>query len=472
MLYASQDGNTLIVAAADELIEFEEFLKATADVDPAEVNASRMAQADFMTMLTDKRLDGIKRPPLMITFNAEEPLTAFVAQYGISLIKLYPLVGKSKEMITAFQSTQEEKDDRSIAEIYGFEDEEDGEALEDDDTRKKMQKAQQKGHISGDSFGPGKKKKKKADDPASNTHVTDVHVHKDADGNLVIDSVLGVKGLHETDEGEGTYAERTKADVTTDSKTYAQGIAAQKAREAEELSETEKFRAEMAAKEEFDHEDLAIDPHGIVAIFHKVEVTGAKLADIRPVLAAADFDIEKSVRKQNNALGCWFAFLRQLQAEEAAKALTDAGFVVECYGVNDRGERLAPKGVTVVDELAAGEVHPRPWNFRASELSKMTDEERAANKKTLTGKEFLMVGRYYGADRGTILHIVPRVYFKETGNLWEQPLDIANILPQDFEELAPGVYRSKSRDWNHISFDMASRGFAESIALQLKLNHL
>lgn len=470
MIYAYQDGQTLIIAAADDMIEFEDFMKALSDVDPADIGASRMAQADFMTMMTDKRLEGIKRPPMIINFTDEVSLTAFVGQHVVSLVKLYPLQSRSQEMVADFKALAEDKDSRTIGEIYGMvEEEEEG---EEDEDGKKMKKAQSKGHLSGDSFGPSKKKKPKTGEPDSKVGITDVHVHRNADGSVTIDSVLAVKGLHDTEEGEGTYAERTQSEVTQGTKTYAEAIAAQKQREADEAAKAAIFASAAAAKEEQDDEDPAIEPNSIIAIYHKVEVTGAKLADVRAILSVIEFDIEKAIRKQNNAAGCWLAFIRQLQAEEVESALKATGLNVEVYGVNDMGERLAPKGVTVVDELAAGELHPRPWNFRAAELKKMSEDELKANRKTLSGKEFLMVGRYRGADRGTILHIVPRVHFKAKGRLWDKPLDIDSILPQDFEELEPGVYRSMSRDWNQISFDMASRGFSESIALQLSLNNL
>jgi hypothetical protein len=471
LLYASQDGNTLIVAAGDELIEFENFIKSQADVEAASIGASRMAQADFMTMLTDKRLDGMKRPPLMITFDTDVSLSAYVAANALSLIKLYPLQAKSKDMITAFKAETEEQDDRSIAEIHGLEDETRGQD-DDPDVAKKMKKAQGSGNISGDSFGPSKKKKKEEVGPDGKiTRVTDINVSRNADGSLNIDNVLGVKDDF-SDEAWEAHKKLTQQPVEGRSMTAAEALAAQREREAQQMTETEKFRAEAAAKEEIDSEDTVIDIHGIVAIFHKVEVEGQKIADIRPVLTAAGIDIESAVRKQNNALGCWLAYMRQLQAEEVAKALTDAGMTVDCFGVNDAGERLAPKGVQVVDELAVGETHPRPWNFRAKEISKMSKAEKEANWKTLSGKEFLITGRYRGADKGTIVYIVPLTHFKATGTMWKKPLNIGRILPQDVEEIEPGVYRTMSRDWNKLSYDLASRGFKESLKLQLYLNNL
>ncbi len=140
-------------------------------------------------------------------------------------------------------------------------------------------------------------------------------------------------------------------------------------------------------------------------------------------------------------------------------------------GVNDKGERLVPKGVQIVEQNE--EVFPpRPWNDHAAEIAAMTEEERAKNWKTVKAKEFIYCGQYRGAQDGTIIYIAPRSYFKETGEMFPEPLNIGHLLPGDIKEKAPGIYVTTSRDWLNVSNHLTHIGMRENLALQLYINLL
>jgi hypothetical protein len=294
-----------------------------------------------------------------------------------------------------------------------------------------------------------------------------VRAHRNDDGTIELDDILAVKGLHDDITPDMVLApitDENKTEATLEKSHSAQVARAQVQADAEAA-------ARAAPIDETDSDNLEIDIEGIVAIYHKVEVTGAKLKDVWPVLEAADVYLNQvAIVQRNDPNGCWFVFLRQLQAEESANILIAANFTVETYAVNDAGERLAPKGIQVVDELREDEQHPRPWNFRSREIGKMKVGEKRENLKTYQPKEFCFVGNYEGAVHGTVMYITPIAYFKEKGKMWEKPLNISHLLPRDLEEVAPGIYRTKSRDWNNLSFDMAQRGFRENLLLQLHLN--
>jgi hypothetical protein len=144
-----------------------------------------------------------------------------------------------------------------------------------------------------------------------------------------------------------------------------------------------------------------------------------------------------------------------------------AGAAIEVYGVNDKGERLVPKGVEIVEEVEEAEP-PRPWNDRAAEWDAMDEAAKKAIK--IKGEEFLFCGNYRGASDGCIVYITPRKYFAEHGEMWEGTLPIK--LADDLKRRAPGIYQTKSRDWINLCNDLTARGMTESLGLQLYINAL
>lgn len=489
MRYAFEDRLISVVGAADTLVEFEDFIRQTDSsmVSPEVLGVKSAELASLMDMLTEDRLQGFKKAPVVIEHVSVEAREAFNERFEITVIKRNALMNKHDDMLLKEipdPHSADALDDRPIEEIYDLDESDrwdkrsEAEKAEDAEDRKKMQKAQKTGDISGDSFGPNpnrKKRKKATDQTGSNVHVTDVKGYRNEDGTVEIDSVIAVKGLHDPRPGEPDYKELKAAphDPNREGATLAGSIAKKPSLvDALQSIFDAKARADQDAADE-ENENLEVDVNGMVAIYHKVEVTGAKLVTIRDLLLESEAEIDlnhTAIVQRNNAAGCWFAFLRQMQAEEATKVLADAGFTVETYAVNDAGERLVPKGIQVVDQTAEGEEHPRPWNFRSKEIRKMNAADKKANDKTVKPGEFIFCGNYEGAVQGTIIYITPKSHFKEKGVMWDKPLNIDRLLPLDFSEVAPGIYRSKSRDWNHISFDLNSRGFKENLMLQIALN--
>lgn len=486
MLYAFEDRLISVVGAADTLIDFEDFIMKTDSsfVKPEDIGVKSAELVSLMDMLTEDRYQGFKKAPVMVEHVDTGSRDAFNERFSITVVKRNAVINKHEDMLHAELEdpySAEATDVRSIEEIHDLEANDkwdkrtEEEKTKDEENKKAFKESQKKGDISGDSFGPNPDRKRKSkdnadDDTNPNIYVTDIKAYRGDDGEIEIDTVLAVKGLHEPREGEQDYKELKKAahDPNKIAATLANSIANQ---EASDKAAEEARQIKASVEAETDSEDLEVDICGHVAIYHKVEVSGSKLADIRELLMAEEIDLNHTaIVQRNNSVGCWFAFIRQIQAEEAANVLTAAGFTVETYAVNDAGERLAPKGVMVVDTTTQGEEYPRPWNFRAKEIRKMKADEKKANLKTVKPDEFIFCGNYEGAVQGTVIYITPRSYFKEHNKMWEGSLEINHLLPMDFSEVSPGVYRSKSRDWNHISFDLNSRGFKENLMLQIALN--
>lgn len=465
MNYAFEDKLVTYVTAGDSIEEFEQLIAKIDAIDGVALGMKGIVSADqagMMEMLTEDVFAGLTKAPLVITHTSNSDLrAAFYAEFGVTVLKRNAAIKKQVDMLDALVEdpySPEAKDTRTIEEIHGLVDNDPfdkrtDEEMEADEEKKKLwDKAKKSGDLSGDSFGPNPNRKKKSDEPQ--THITDIKTSIGADGRIQIDSAIGVKGLHDKPK---VASSRSMDDILA-------GVTGgdQSALDA----------AKAAVNNDADSEDVTVDPQGMVAIFYKLELDGKKLSDLRACAAAHNFDLELAAAMRNSPTGSWVAFARQIQAEELEAILSAAGFGVKNYAVNDIGERLVPEGIEVVDVASPKAEKPRPWNWMASKIDAMSEEERKENEGSVSTSEFIFCGNYEGADQGTIIYITPRSYFSEKGEMWGEPLNINAILPRDFVEVSPGVYRSMSRDWNHISFDLASRGMKENLSLQIYLNSL
>jgi len=471
MRYALQDTPLIsLIAAADTLAEFEELVTLITQSGASALNGIVSGeQAGIMDMMADDRFQGFRKPPLVMTFESVAARDDFHTVVNVEFSKRNALIDRQARMLEdAFKLTEEGQDDhRSLEEVYGLEGEDqwdrrtDEEKAADEERKKAFKEAQKKGDMSGESFGPNPNRKGKPVDPAApKASVTDIRTVVDQDGNVSIDNVLAVKGLY---ADNGKTAEELEAEKPKVDPSLMDALAA--------VFSGAEVNPDIMA----DTEDAEIDVDGIVGVYRKVEVTGAKLPAVRDALTAAGEDIEDTFKRRNHALGCWIATLTERQGEQVYGILKDAGFDVELYAVSDAGERLVPKGsgVEVVDTSAEAEELPRPWNSRSKEYYKLKKAEAEENWKTVKQDEFIACGNYEGAGIGTVVYIVPKAYFKKQGKLFHKSLNIGHLLPSDLKEVSPGVYRTLSRDWNKVSFALFNSGkFVESLALQIHLNLL
>lgn len=434
MLYGIVKKGTLIVAAADTLSDFENFGAGKAFERPNE-----------MDMWGDEFLSKLSAPPYIIPLETVELLVEFAAANDISLIGENRLASKSKSMKNSAEAdpyahgvraTIEEDEAAikagtkvTIGSIHGIDtedrwdvrtDEQKAKALQDKEEYDKKKKA---GQMSGDDSFAASPSQKSA-------RVTDVRVTVDADGTVEIDNVLAVKGLYDADDAE------------------------------DEIP---------------DNDDLSIDPEGKIAIYFKVDVKGAKLSEIEPVLLAAAHRIDGLVQR-NSSTGCWIAFVRKVDAVKAVETLTAAGFEATEYGVDDHGERLVAEGVegvSVVDTSAPKNYGPRIWNDRAAEIAAIVGEDDLKkHNRSFKGEEFLFCAEYGRVGMGTVVHIVPKEYFDKHGKMFPENLNIGHVMPDDFKEIEPGVFKTMGRNLHVTVAELAHRrGFIESMRLQLFLNN-
>ena len=223
-----------------------------------------------------------------------------------------------------------------------------------------------------------------------------------------------------------------------------------------------------------------IDPEGMIAIYHRLDVWGIDLAvvlqDIRAASEVQEKDLLASIVSARGQMPdhCWLACATKRGAETLEAILRASSRYtsteIEVYGVNDRGERLMPKGIQIVEAVVEAEP-PRPWNSLAAEWDAMDAETRKKDGIRITGKEFIYCGDYKGPANGCIVYIVPARYFKEHGELWEGPIDFT--LPSDLKQVRPGIYQTKSRgDWLNLQTTLSGAGMGESMMLQMHVNLL
>lgn len=203
MIYGFKSGDMTVAAAGTSIVELEGFYQKFAEIDGNADCFVEHRATTFMDHLGDADFKGFKHPVYVFTHADPAQQDAFVAAHEIALNGRNFCVDRHADMMREVEKDPYDAQDiRTISEMHDLE------AADRWDTRTDEQKeldakykalakdAKARGDMSGDSFDPNQNKEKKGQ-----VHVTDVRLHHDADGEIVIDEVLGVKGLYEE---EGT----------------------------------------------------------------------------------------------------------------------------------------------------------------------------------------------------------------------------------------------------------------------------
>lgn len=516
MFYGVIKSNTLVVAAADNLSEFE-----------ALSTEREWNKPDILTMIGDSFYSRLSVPPYIIPFDSVDDLADFARVNDILIMGENRLAAKSQTMKKnaapdpyAFGDRITIEEDNAaiaagtkvtIASLHGI-DKEDRWDWRSDADKKKAEEQKQKNK---DKYDDAKARGALSSDgsfaaaaPSAVARATDVLIKLDALGNVEGVNVLAVKGLYADDQW--TYAVKEKtvfiveksqweerksvddkrllAPILTnipDSLTeIAPGVFETEAPIADVRKALEDggfiFNQELQDQltgpdADADNDDPSIDPKGNIAIYFKVDVKDAKLVDIVPLLEGAGTNLTNLIRR-NYSAGSWIAFIRKSDAAKAVEILIAAGYTAVEYGVDDHGARLLAEdveGVSVVDTKAPKVYGPRLWNDRAAEIAVMDEDALKEHKKSITADEFIFCGEYKRAGMGTIVHMAPKSYFDEHKEMFPGYLDIGHIMPKDFTEIEPGVFKTMGRDLHNTVSELAfRRKFIESLRLQLYLNNL
>jgi hypothetical protein len=482
MIYGYKDGTILIVGAGDKLSEYQEFYKnIITEGSLGSLIHSGCTQPEFMEMLTDQRFKGFKESPYVFEFFSESMMISFVDLFEIHLCPLYYVVDKQAEMLKPTTKDQYFADKRTLGEIYGLEENDpwdtrsEEQKKEDAEWKDKASKAKKDGNLTGEnSFA--------APDPE--LRVRNIRLEKDEDGEIQVRDIMAVKGLFdELPEEEiketifrleiAETIDEICADLNIDfsgeltdnclvmtNDVLAHRLALYYATQG---FTTKFLQDDVEISADFDIAQAVLNSRD--KIYYKMALA-APLSIVVPSLSESV--LAKIVDRGQIGQCSWLVFNAKTTAVLAEVSLQDIEHEIFPIGVD--GERLVPQGINLFEEKDYVEP-PRPWNEKAAELATMTEEELAANKKTLSGKEFLFSGSYIDAQVGCIMHVTPKSYFDKHGEMWKNgDLDIQDILPQDIKYVSPGVYQTRSREWMSLYHDMSGRGFSESMAFQLYMN--
>ena len=229
-------------------------------------------------------------------------------------------------------------------------------------------------------------------------------------------------------------------------------------------------------KEDFDPSNpfrIALDQ--MVEVYFRVDVKDHKREEI---LAILDAEKAKEPYRSNDVdFGCWLAYVRERFATDVVALLATKGISAEMVEVDPEGERYieeGTEGVKVLDQGAAKEEPPAPWNDRANEYYAMTEEEQKETRIKLL--PFLLYClRDYGYPNRIIAHITPKTYFNQHGKMWDGDFPFDDLMPDTFEKYGTkvGVYQNKALNLNTADFTLGNqRQMKESLNLMSHVNSI
>jgi hypothetical protein len=539
MIYAIQDDkDRTIIVAGDSIDEFDGFVNEVNGT--SSIHHEDAYFTSPFDLLGDGFLRNFRRAVMIVEHSDAGARNAYADTAGFKIVMVQDGEFLHERMLNGgadspFDPYAAEAGGRTVSEMHNLGNDDpwdkrtDEQREKDDQYRKLADEAKKQGKLTSDSFGSAKPE-------GSSVHVSDIRVSTNADGSINIDDVLARKYDVADDDGDDDEAEN--AELSIDDAAPGEEFFRVQMEEhdcdglgvwAETLgllvpngglapycllypAEGERhqggwfiMRGEKAVNQllgllDFEGIDHAvevvdatgavlrpfqrnaalaeqIDPNGIIAIYHRVEMQDTDLNDMLDVIQTyvGDPATVLAARGQTKDYA-WVVTNTKAQAETLADHftthLTSETDEMEVYGVNDMGERLVPKGIQIVEQVKEPEP-PRHWNARAGEIAGMDEDATKAWRDGIKGDEFLFTGSYDGARFGCTVWIVSRSYFTEHETMYSGPLDIDHILPRDLKEVEPGMYRSEARsDWQQLVNDLAHRGFRQSMLLQIHLNNL
>ncbi len=488
MLYATQYHRTLLVVAADSLLEFEDFALTPHVILTDET--STVERADILDMLGNPIFNGYTIAPVVVECVMEEDVEA-ITQMGITLLTPLAAVDKQAEMIERAKLEAEADlppDRRTLAEVHGLTEhdpwdnsnEKQKEAGRKQDEQ--MKAIREAGGLTGDSFA-GKVGDKLninsgtiyhdedgavigADIKASKSTIKPYELTIDGDEQVDFDELFD-----ELKIPENRVLEQDGNKVTLLLHDFQTGEVAE-ALDRRKLS----YTLSKVIEETVAENDFAVEGHEEYQIFYSVQIDQATIHEIVPALEAKGFDTSLATTMRNVGRGCWLAFIRETTADECAKICHEIGHACAVVAINRKGQSILGEGTDarVIDTNQHVEIGPRPWNARAAEIDAMTDEEKAELRKSVQASEYLIAIDEHPELR-TVVYIVPESYFRETGELWTGEM-ILDMIPKEADakiltQLQPGIYRG-GLEAQLLKDNMCRWGFVESLLLRIHINDL
>lgn len=181
--------------------------------------------------------------------------------------------------------------------------------------------------------------------------------------------------------------------------------------------------------------------------FFRINVPGVGLDDLEAVWTNEDWSYASRAAGYGEETSLvWYAFVSQGAAARFRTRIQQHGFAASLPYMVD----ISNLPATPVD--AVEPVLVRPWTDAAA-IAAMTPEQREANKKSYSAKEFMFARVGSSVSGPTRFVVVPKDYFHAHRRLWEERLDIAHLLPESVREHRAGSYTS-TMDWPTLDASM------------------
>lgn len=483
MIYAVQIDDTIIVSAASTLEEFEDFKAADHEFEGATAEI-----ADILEMMTNPNLKGYRAAPLVITCQDRDAANTIISDHMLHLQSIRESRDTHEAMLEHARLEQElgkPIDRRTLGEIHGLDEFDPWKKEQSDEAKashqkqsEQMKKVREAGGITGDSFDG-------ALGEGVNVHSANVTV--DDKGNVTNVSVMATKST--LSAYEITVPKATDFDIIFNELRIPEN-------RVEEQDETravirlhdfqlkqianvfENHRivytiTRMVEEGEGDQTKNIIEGHDDLYLFFSVQIGNALIANMLPIIDAANIDQSVILAMHDFEDSCWFVCANESHAEEISQAIDAAGHANTIVAVNRRGQAILGVGADarIVDTNKKIVTDPRPWNDRAAEIDAMSDDDREKLMKSIKASEFIFVIRDHPKYR-TVVQITPETYFRENNVMWEGEMPILALVPEKFLTHVEGNTYACSYDLDLAKANMCRFGFNESLLMQLHVNEL
>lgn len=486
------DGPFVVITAANTVADFKLIPRDLAERD------IEHHVADGLDFLTNDRVRGMAYG-IIIEGDAKE----WAKVLGITLVHRNRAIEQQREMASRDDADMFDPkvETRSIKEIFGLDkhDPWDKRTEEEKAALDKKKKDKKIGDTTGDSFGAPK------DDKVA--RVTDTRITVDANDQVTAVDVLAVKGLHDKDEekapeGEAEGGFQPSAVLITSQQDFTSSgfgliidplgireeieygpgwVMTKNPVAATQLIISLKMR-NIDVEAKLIGDGFTFDPalakavgRGPFAMFFRLDVKDVALIDAVQALEEGGVKLDSLLGRGEDEEGCWFGISVERLANDYSDIIKARHVLAETevYAVSLSGVRMAPKGTNVLDPNAAPIYGPRPWSDPVAwEL--LSDEDREAEMKAITGGEFLFTGSHT-PGKGTTLIVTPKSYFDIHQEPWPGDIDpyVAHLLaPKQlaFVKQDNHTYLTRSIDFATVVFVLAKQGMIDSMQFRMWMN--
>ena len=215
---------------------------------------------------------------------------------------------------------------------------------------------------------------------------------------------------------------------------------------------------------------------GPFSMFYRIDVRGITIERLIELAKGCKTSYANVIAAGETSEFVWLGITIERLAKQFEEAIRDGEPTAEIdlYAVNPLGERIAPEGVQVIDINDMANYGPRPWDADTAAWEALSDVEKKAERKKITGAEFFFTGSW-DPKIGTRVFFTPRAHFERTDEQWEGDAQtyVDHLLPQAaaLVHSEGNLYKSRSLSYDSVVFTLARSKFVESTFYRLWMNN-